>query len=406
LKEKQSNLFYGYIVVIVAFIIIMVMFGVFNAFGIFFNPLSEEFHWSRAITSGAFSLAMAMQGILSVMVGRLTDRYGPRFVMSICGILFGTGLILMYFISNFWHLYLIYGLLLGTGMSGGFVPLTSTVTRWFVRRRGIMIGVVLSGLGVGQLIAPPIVNWLISFYNWRTSYLILGIVSLLVIIIPAQLLKRDPSQVGKLPYGEMGTSGNHSSHQITGLTLTEALKTRQMWLAFIILFCFGFVTITYIVHLPPHTLDLGFSSFDAANVLAVTGALMIIGGIFLGMLSDKIGSRLVFIIGFIILIISLLILPQNQQLWVLYFSAFLFGLAQGGMGVSQPSLIAFLFGLRSHGAILGVSEIGFTAGAVVGPAVAGYIFDTTLTYSIAFWICAALSVIGIASALLITPVKS
>ena len=170
--RAKPQRFYGYIVVVAAFFIMVLMFGIFDTFGVFFKPLLTDFGWTRAVTSGAFSLYWIIQGLLAIVVGRVNDRFGPRVVITFCGFIFGLGYLLMSQVSALWQLYLFYGVMIGTGMSGAFVPLTSTVARWFVKRRSMMTGIVVAGIGIGGLIAPPVANWLISIYDWRypTSY--------------------------------------------------------------------------------------------------------------------------------------------------------------------------------------------------------------------------------------------
>lgn len=202
LHTAQMKFFYGYVVVAASFIIMTVTHGTHFAFGVFFTPLMVEFGWTRTMVSGAFSLSMAMFGVLGIMMGGLNDRFGPRLVISVCGFLFSAAFMLMSQISTLWHLYLIYGVLVAVGRSASRVPLTSTVARWFKRRRTLMTGIVLSGLGAGGLIAPIIANWLISLYQWRIAYLALGVAIMIISIVAAQFLKSDPSKVGQKPYGE------------------------------------------------------------------------------------------------------------------------------------------------------------------------------------------------------------
>ena len=148
-SEVKVRFFYGYIVVVAAFCIMVVMWGTFHAFGIFFNPVLAEFGWTRAMTSGAFSLSLLVSGFSAIFMGRLTDRIGPRLVLALCGFLLGLGYLLISRVSAFWQLYLLYGVIIGIAMGGSWVPLMSTVARWFVARRSMMTGVVLAGLGTG-----------------------------------------------------------------------------------------------------------------------------------------------------------------------------------------------------------------------------------------------------------------
>jgi MFS family permease len=154
--------FSGNSVVIASFIIFVVSIGVNTAFGVFFKPMLNDFGWTKAMTSGAFSLSWIMNGLLGIVMGRLNDRFGPRGVITFSGALMGSGYFLMSQISALWHLYLFYGVIVGVGMSGIWVPAMSTIARLFVDKRGIITAIVMVGGGIGALAAPPAANWLIS----------------------------------------------------------------------------------------------------------------------------------------------------------------------------------------------------------------------------------------------------
>ena len=410
LKVRQSpgtepGFFYGYIVVVAALCIMVAMWGTYFAFGVFFKPVLTEFGWTRATTSGAFSLSLILGGLLGVVMGRLTDRLGPRMVMTLCGFLLGIGYLLMSQLSAIWQLYLFYGVIIGAGMGGAWVPLLSTVARWFTKRRGMMTGIVLAGTGIGTLVAPPVANWLISTYDWRVSYIITGSMILVVVILAAQLLRRDPSQMGQIPYGE--DKGDEQELQLGAeeFSLKEAAYTRQFWVTSAMFFCFGFALFAIVVHIAPHATELGISTASAATILSTIGGLGIVGRVVLGSAGDRIGNRQVFIIGFILMSAALFWLAPATQIWRLYLFAAVFGFAHGGMGASESPLIARLFGLSSHGLILGVTGISFTIGAAIGPLLAGYIFDVTDSYQVAFLVSAAIAIVGLIVAVFLTPIR-
>ena len=133
--------FYGYTIVWSAFLIGAVVMAVYFAFGVFLKPILNEFGWSRGLTAGAFSLSWIVQGLLSTVAGRLNDRYGPRQVITACGFIMGITFLLMSQINSAWQLYMLYGVMLGIGLSGVALPLTSTLSKWFIRRRNIMTGI-------------------------------------------------------------------------------------------------------------------------------------------------------------------------------------------------------------------------------------------------------------------------
>jgi len=404
-NENKPRFFYGYIVVIAAFFIFVVSWAAYNSFGVFFNPLLEEFGWNRAVTSGAFSLSMFIFGVLGIAVGALNDRFGPRVLLTVCGILLGLGYLLMSQVSNVWQLYLFWGVIIGIGMSGVWVPLLSTVAKWFDKRRTLMTGIVIAGLGIGGLIGPPIISRLIASYGWLLSFIIVGSAVLLFVVIAAQFLKRDPTQMRQLPKGESGGEHQTAKSVTNSFSLKEAVKTKQFWIVAGMFFCYGFGTYAIVVHIVQYAIDLKISPVSAANLLVTRGAMSILGNYILSTFADRIGNRQIFIIGFFMVTAAFLSLSLAEEEWMLYLLTAIVGFASGGMGASESPLTAWLFGINSHGLIYGVIHVGFTIGAAAGPFLMGYIFDLTGGYQMAFFTCAALGIIGLILTIILRPTK-
>lgn len=403
LNKNKPRFFYGYIVVIAAFFIFVVSWATYNSFGVFFNPLLEEFGWNRAVTSGAFSLSMFIYGVLGIVVGALNDRFGPRVVLTFCGILLGLGYLLMSQISALWQLYLFWGVIIGIGMSGVWVPLLSTVAKWFDKRRTLMTGIVIAGLGIGGLIGPPLISRLIATYGWPLSCIVLGIAVLLFVVIATQFLKRDPTQMRQLPEGESEGKYQTAKSVTNSFSFKEAVKTTQFWIVFGMFFCYGFGTYAIVVHIVQHAIDLKISPVSAANILAARGAMVILGNYILGALADRVGNRQIYIIGFVMMSAALLWLSLAEKEWMLYLFIVVAGFVSGGMGASESPLTARLFGISSHGLIYGVVHVGFTIGAAAGPFITGYIFDLTGDYQSAFLTCAAFGIIGLILTVILRP---
>jgi len=382
-------------VIIAGFLIMAVMWGAIFSFGVFLKPVSMEFGWTRAMTAGSYSLYMVLHGFLHIVMGRINDRFGPRVVMSVCGFFLGIGFLLLSNISAIWQLYLFYGVLLSIGMGGAFVPILSTVARWFVRRRGLFTGIVSSGMSVGIMIMPPIARLLISTYGWRFSYLILGIVALVLVILAAQFLRRDPSQTGQLPDGDTEIRAEGSVSENGGFSLREAFRSRQLWVLCAMFLCFGTLVHTMMIHIVPHATDLGISTIVAASILTVVGGVGILGRIGLGSVADRIGKRPTYIIIFVCMLIAFLCLIPAKEAWMLFLFAVAFGLAFGGGDALISPMTAELFGLKSHGVILGVIAFIATIGGAIGPLIAGYVFDTTSSYQLIFIVFAGLGAIGL-----------
>ena len=200
-SKLQDELFFGWVVVAAAFCVALVAYGVQYSFGIFLKPLSGDFGWSRVLVSGAVSLFMFSRGALAILTGWATDKYGPTKTVAVGGFFLGLGLILTSQINSAWQLYLFYGLMVGFGLSIAFAPLVATASRWFVSKRGLAIGVVTAGIGMGTVVMSPLARYLISVYEWQLSYVIIGLMAWVIVIPAALFLRRSPEEKGLLPQG-------------------------------------------------------------------------------------------------------------------------------------------------------------------------------------------------------------
>ncbi len=290
-------------------------------------------------------------------------------------------------------------------MSGIWVPAMSTIARLFVDKRGIITAIVLVGGGIGALAAPPAANWLISQFDWRTSYTIIGSLVFFVVVLSAQFLRSAQHRLGEIHHGQYEKREDGPKLGGKPFSLKEAVCTRQFWFCSGMVFWFGFCAYVIMVHIVPHATELGISAARAANILAIIGGLATLGRVVLGSVSNRIGNRQVFIIGFILIsAASFWLLPARKE-WELCLFAAVFGFGFGA-GVSNSPLIAELFGLSSHGLILGVNILGYSIGAATGPLVAGYLFDVTGSYQLAFLACAIAGILGLLLAALISRPRS
>ncbi len=403
-ETEKPRFFYGYIVVFVCFISMLLMWGASYSFGVFFKPLLEEFGWTRAMTSGAYSISMFFTGLLSIGAGRLTDRFGPRVVVTACGFLLGLGCLLVSQINAIWQLYLLYGVLIGGGLSGAVGPMMATVARWFVRRRGMMTGFTVSGLGMGTLIMPPVASWLVSSYGWRASYIVVGIAVLLVVMSAAQLLRRDPGQMGLSPYGGSEVEMDNLSQTPAGFSLWQAMQTRQLWLLCMASFFFGISLQIMLVHIVPHATDLGISAASAAILLALIGGVGTLGRVVMGISGDRTANKLALLISYGLAAVALYWLLAAKELWMLYLFVVVFGFGYGGIAVLISPVAAEQFGLNSLGIILGMILFSCAIGETIGPVAAGYIFDVTGSYYLAFLSCAVLSSASVLLIYLLKPI--
>ncbi|HEX7474495.1 MAG TPA: MFS transporter, partial [Dehalococcoidales bacterium] len=385
-----------------SFFILFAAYGVRYSYGVFFTAMASELHFNAATTSAAYSISFLLEGVFSLISGGLADRFGPRSVLTVSTLLVASGYGLMYFVHSAWQLYLFYGIVIGIGMGAMFVPLLSITARWFNLRRNLMTGLVASGAGVGMLIVPTSSAHLIVNQGWRLSFVLMGLLVLVVVLFASQFLKRDPAVIGAVPYGE--AKQPVSAPAVSGgLSLKEALRTPQFWIIFAMIFCYGFYSMSINVHIVPDAIHAGMSATSAANILAVSGALLVAGRIVLGNSADRVGNQPIFVLGFILSTVALFGIVLTQAYWVFFVFAAVIGLSQGGIGVSQSPLVATLFGLKSHGSIYGCIGLGFTLGAALGPYFTGYIFDMTGSYHIALLVCAFASIAALIFSFFIKP---
>ncbi|MBA7591364.1 L-lactate transporter [subsurface metagenome] len=288
-------------------------------------------------------------------------------------------------------------------MSGLWVPMISTVSRWFVKRRVMMTGIVLSGVSLGSIIMPPLATRLITTYGWRTSYTIVGLIAMIIIITATQFVKRDPAQIGQLPDGKNRVKAASLDLPARNLSLREAIHTRQFWTISAVFGCLWFSSMAIILHIVIHAIDLGIPAISAANILVIMGGAGIAGRILIGSLADRIGHKSALLIGFTLIIVSLLWLLVAKELWAFYLFAVIFGFGIAGLVVLQPALIAGLFGLGSLSVIMGGVDFVGTTLATPSAIVTGYIFDVTSSYQLAFLICAGVSIIGLILSFLLKP---
>ncbi len=407
--ESRGKFFYGYVIVIASFLIMAVSSGAIYSFSVFFEPLQTQFGWSRAVTSGAFSAFVVLNGVMAIGAGRLNDRFGPRIVLTISGLVLGLGFVFMSRITAVWQLYLAYGLAIAAGFSGAPVPLMSTVARWFQHRRGLMTGIVMAGTGIGTMVMPPFANWLVYRSDWRTSYLVFGLMLMAVILLAAQFMRRDPAKHGLLPFGMVesgaGREAGHPAHQ--GLLLSEAVRTRQFWLLCLALMGFGYALQSVMVHIVIHGRGLGLTPASAATIMTMIGAMGFAGRIGVGHIADRSGARQPLILVLCALSLSLFGLAFVAESWAVRVFAVLFGFVYGGTVPLFSYSVAEQFGLRAHGVILGIVTCCVGIGSAVGPIVTGYGYDRLGTYTLSFAICGAVTALSTLCALLVrTPTSN
>jgi MFS family permease len=231
------------------------------------------------------------------------------------------------------------------------------------------------------------------------------VVTLLIVIPAAQFLKRDPSQIGLFPYGSASVKPNDSVTEVSGVSIKQAIGTRQFWILAAIYLCFGFQLSTAMVHFVPHVTDLGFTAIMAATMLSIRSLIGLPSRFIVGIAADKIGSKRMLVIVFLLLSTGFTLILVSNELWALYLFAILSGFT-GMAFVLQTLLIAEQFGLLSHGVILGSIALMQSIGSTTSPTLSGYLFDITSSYQVAFLISVVLGITALCLTFLLRLVHS
>ena len=381
----------------------------FQGFQVFFLPILREFGWTRALTSGAFSLRQLESGLLAPVIGFVVDRWGPRVVILSGVILGGLGMIMMGYVNSLWTFYLAF-LIASLGVSGAShgVSWAVAVANWFDRLRGRALGVAMLGPVIGGPFVV-VIAILEGMLGWRIAIIMLGI-GLLIVGIPLSFVARArPEPYGYLPDGatpeeaekrEAGVPGLALEGASDGLTVSQAVHTRDFWVL-IMLFAAVFMGISgLMVHLIPMLEDLSYSSAQAASILGFMFLLSGIGRISSGFLADMVDFRIVMggLIAFQLVGLLLLSLVGPSQIWLVGLFILLFGIGFGGTIPLRPFLIMQIFGARSFGALQGLVQGGAIGAGMMGPIFYGWVFDTTGSYDLAIF--ASMATISAAAPLL------
>lgn len=356
-----------------------------------------EFGISRSSASSIFSIYMLLCCLIAVLGGWAMDRFGPRKLSLWMATLTGLSFIISSQITSSWQLLISYSLLLSLGTATIYAVANTTASRWFVRKRGFVVGITSSGGGVGMVVLTPLAAFLISHYDWRTAFIAVGIIVWLSMAAVAFWLVKDPASIGLSPDGddchvdqEQGVASRSSTvASQTGVTLGQAFRFKVFWLLLLVWITLSLALHMILVHVVPFALDMGINALDAAFIISLIGIANIPGRLVVGRVSDKIGRNALGAACALGQFLALIWLMQAHGLWMLYIFALAFGFLWGGSSTIMTVLIGDIFGVCSLGAIMGIMSAAWAAGAALGPGIAGIVFDISGHYTAAFGVAAA-----------------
>jgi sugar phosphate permease len=411
---SRHGLFYGWWVVFAcAFIVFLSAGTFFYGFGLLVGPLTDEFGWSRAAIAAAFSLRTEVGGVAAPIVGFAVDRVGVRRLTTIGVVMVAVGFILLSRVDSLLTFYVTI-VFIAVGMSATGGPTASVaIAHWFRRNRGKALGLMTLGGGAGGL-AAIIFAQLITSFGWRNALVIIGL-SQLALCTPLALSIRDrPSDVGLQADGFAGENETpaqrlerESEPPGPNLTSREALRSVLFWKIALVFACSNFATTAIIVHQVPFLIEnVGFSNGAAAASVTIMTAISIIGRLGLGGAADKYPKTIVMAITLACTAAGLALMATVYHPWQVIYALPLFGIGFGGAVPLRAVIQAEYFGLKAFGAIQGMVLTVTTVGAFIGPVMAGYLYDTSGSYRLAFLILAAAPLAAIPLVLSIRPAGS
>ncbi|MBY0122904.1 MFS transporter [Bacillus sp. S/N-304-OC-R1] len=393
--NKKGGIFYGWWMLLAGFMIMTFLYApIANLISLFTKPVTEELGFGRAEFTSYYTVMATTAMLVAPIAGRLIKKLNIKVYMSIFTLLGAGAYIGFSFATELTH-FLIFAVPMGMALAGGgLIPVSVLITNWFNAKRGLSLGIALSGTGFGAMIMSPIVTWMITAHGWRTAYLMIGIL-IAVVIIPLTLfvIKLSPADKGLLPLGAEETSKSTSEKELVGLTQKEAFKSVSFWILCLGFVVGGVVVNSMILHLVPYLTDLGTPPQQAALMLSLAASMVIVAKLLIGRLYDKLGllKTLTFIVAsdvicFLFLMKGNLLIPG-----ILYtvFSA----LGSTAVTVTPAYLTAALFGEKEYSSKYGVVSLFTSLGAAIAPIVTGFIYNINHTYGLMIKMLIVLAVV-------------
>lgn len=414
-RTARLNRTYPWVIVGISCTTVAAAFGCRAAFALFFVAVIEEFQWSRGLSAGALTLGSVAWTLSAPVWGQMLDRLGPRVVFPAGAALMAAGFVVSGLAQTVVQFYLGMGLLVGLGFAA--LPMTSQATvisNWFVRKRGMAMGMAAAGIGAGIFAVVPATEQLIVGLGWRNAYMVLA-AFMLAAVVPLNLFfqRRRPQDMGLLPdFGATtaGAPGNRGTHRQRddGWNLARALRSYRFW-TLASGFLLGAIPVHLVlVHQVAAMVDAGFSREFGATVLGLTGFFTIFTMIGMGMFSDRVGREWAYTLGSLALvggILVILFLPQMPRFLLLVLYPPLFAVGFGSRQALYPTIAADIFHGAHFGSIIGVLAVCIGIGAGVGPWLAGYLHDLSGSYASSCWTAIVLCVLSLVSIWITAPRK-
>jgi len=371
---------------------------------VFLQPMAEATQWSRTGISSAMTIVFLVMGFAAFGWGALTDRFGPMPVVLAGGVLLGLGLLLASRATSLLEFQLIYGIVVGSAAGAVFAPTFATITGWFEKHRSLAVSLVSAGMGVAPMTVSPFASWLITHYDWRTAQLVIAILAWGVLVPTAFLVRRPPAQPDARE--RIAPASNMAMAADPGMTAGLALRSPQFWVLSLTYFCCCATHSGPIFHTVSYAIACGLPMMAAVTIYSVEGLAGLGGRILFGLAGDRFGAKRVLVIGLFAQSLGAGAYFFVRQLGEFYAVAAVFGLIYGGIMPLYAVIAREYFPMRIMGTVLGASTIFSSLGMALGPAVGGWIYDTTGGYGWLYIASAGMGFGAMAIALLFPPYPS
>ena len=393
--KEQGSFNFGWIIVGISFITLALAYGVWYSFSVFFVALLGEFGWSRSLAAGVFSLFVVIHSLMGPFVGGMVDRFGPRKVILLGSLILGMGLALSSLTNTWWHHYIFFGVITGVGVGSiGWVPNSTIIQQWFKANRGLAIGIISSGIGIGILVCVPSVQHLISQVGWRMAYRIMARSIPLIVVPMAIVFLKKPEQTTS----PRDTSSSERETIISATrdpsivddewgsrswTIRHAITTKQFWLLSISFPLGAFAAQSILAHQVAFFVDQGVETLFASYIVGIVGVSSVGAKILWGTLSDRIGREVTYTMGICCSIcgmILLIVFAVHPFSLLPYFYGVFFGMGYAVVSALPPIITADFFEGRGYGGIFGTLILITGVGGASGAWFAGFLHDQVGTY--------------------------
>jgi MFS transporter, OFA family, oxalate/formate antiporter len=350
-------------------------FGLSNSYTDFFLPLSQEFGWNHAITSTIPAVSLMTFSLGSLLSGFTLSKVGFRRMSYIGSVMVGSGILLSSKISSFTELLITFGIIAPLGISIVAAAGNSIVIKWFIKRRGVAVGMTTAGSGVGTLVIPPVAELLIVNQGWRTAFFALGVAFLAFMLITSFFMQL-PEDVSAKPYG-WGELNQKERDNIQEYTAKKALSTWKFWLIYSMFFLGAFASSIFLVHASPIAKTYGISEIAASEAVGVFGLGSLTGRIVMSGISTTPARARNLMLAFSAELFGVLALTYLGKIVPLFFvCAFFIGIGYGGILADSLALTGDLFGMKTIERTWSIQETAYGLAGLSGPIIAGFYFDS------------------------------